>query len=418
MNKLILDKLYQVDTISPEALASVRAKAAASIEAALDDFYAAIGSIPELAGKFDSAERLAHARQQQKRHWMDGLLTGNWDEDFVSRATRIGAVHQRIDLAPSAYVGAYSFVLEALIRSVITSRFGKRSRLADEVVALIKAALFDIDIVLTGYIDAERTLRFEAERQAQAQLHSLVDTFERDLQSAIEGIASASTELAVTSEMVAGNSSATRDRATGLTQSAADLSNAANEINDISRNAGQQLAGSINAFEAVLTASQMLTQAAEEITSITDVIAEVAERTNLLALNASIEAARAGEAGKGFSVVASEVKSLAKQTTQSSQTIAERIAEIQRVAKSVSDDIAVASRSNAAVSDWVQKIIVTVERQVAAAGEVASHSHSLLDLSSETGASAQQSTAATRELSHQAEQLRVRSDNFAARVRG
>lgn len=417
MHSQISSQLYRLQDLDPDALASVRAKADACIDGALDEFYAVVATIPELASKFDSPDRMSYAARKQKQHWVEGLLTGTFDTAFKGRATHIGTIHQRIGLAPSAYIGAYAYVLDHLIRSVMKGRFGRRSRLAEELVALVKAALFDIDIVLTGYLDAERTLRMQAEQRAQAQLAEMVSAFERDVRSAIEGIASAATELAVTSEMVASNSISTRDKATGLAQSADEMSNAAAEIDSVSRQASAQLASSLTAFETVVSASHALTKAAAEITSIVDVISEVSERTSLLALNASIEAARAGEAGKGFSVVASEVKSLARQTSQSSQTIAERIAQIQSIAESVSADIAVAASSNNAVADWVTRIVATVGTQVSAASQVADHSQTLLALSSETGASAEQSTAATRELSHQAENLRLQSDSFVAGMR-
>jgi hypothetical protein len=73
------------------------------------------------------------------------------------------------------------------------------------------------------------------------------------------------------------------------------------------------------------------------IEEVVEVIAEVADRTNLLALNANIEAARAGEAGDGFSVVADEVKQLANQTHEHTEEIATSIEELQAQADETVD---------------------------------------------------------------------------------
>ncbi|MCR5676394.1 MAG: hypothetical protein K6G16_11870 [Lachnospiraceae bacterium] len=75
--------------------------------------------------------------------------------------------------------------------------------------------------------------------------------------------------------------------------------------------AGKDVANALSTFR----------KTTEEMTSITDIITEIAEETNLLSLNASIEAARAGEAGKGFAVVASEISKLASQTADSTSNI-------------------------------------------------------------------------------------------------
>jgi uncharacterized protein YoxC len=75
-----------------------------------------------------------------------------------------------------------------------------------------------------------------------------------------------------------------------------------------------------------------LTSSVDEIGQVSRLIAEIAGQTNLLALNATIEAARAGAAGKGFTVVAGEVKNLAKRTSQSTEEIAGRIAAMQAAA--------------------------------------------------------------------------------------
>ncbi len=107
-----------------------------------------------------------------------------------------------------------------------------------------------------------------------------------------------------------------------------------------------------------------LESAAEQITSIVALIGNIAEQTNLLALNATIEAARAGEAGRGFSVVAGEVKELAKRTTVATEEISARVEAINRTSHESIDAFGNVATSIAQIAEGQQNVAAAIEEQV------------------------------------------------------
>jgi methyl-accepting chemotaxis protein len=126
---------------------------------------------------------------------------------------------------------------------------------------------------------------------------------------------------------------------------------------------GREAVARANASRMTIDA---LSKAANQIGDIVTVIDRIAAQTNLLALNAAIEAARAGEAGRGFSVVASEVKTLAKQTGQSTERIGAKIAEIQSTTREVVASLSGVAEAIDQLSDVTQTVSVAIEQQRAA----------------------------------------------------
>jgi methyl-accepting chemotaxis protein len=111
----------------------------------------------------------------------------------------------------------------------------------------------------------------------------------------------------------------------------------------------------------------------QEIGKITETITEISAQTNLLALNATIEAARAGSAGKGFSVVANEIKALARQTSDATEDIKSRISGLRtstaKGMKEIEEIAQVVTEVNAIVSG----ITASIDEQAKVTREIAGH---------------------------------------------
>ena len=116
---------------------------------------------------------------------------------------------------------------------------------------------------------------------------------------------------------------------------------------------------------------QGLADAAQKVGDVVKLITDIAEQTNLLALNATIEAARAGEAGKGFAVVASEVKNLANQTAHATEEISQQVATIQGETKIAVTAIQGISEIVGEIHQIATAVAAAIEQQGSATREIA-----------------------------------------------
>ena len=285
----------------------------------------------------------------------------------------------------------------------------------------------------------------EARLERERTLQGFADQFERTVGDVVNGVASASSQLQTTSTMMAATAeqSSTRtgevahameDANRGATSAAAASDEFAMSIGEISRQAASsaELArkATLSANEADQTISA-LADSAEQVGQIVELIQTIAQRTNLLALNASIEAARGGEAGRGFAVVASEVKELAMQTSRATENVAEQIRAMQDTTgasvsalRSIASEVAQLEATAVSIASAVdqqsvagQDLAHSIDLAARGTEQVSGHIKEVRELSVSTGAAASQVLTSATALEEQALTLRVQVDNFLSRVR-
>lgn len=218
----------------------------------------------------------------------------------------------------------------------------------------------------------------EATETAIATFRSTSDQAFALLRQSREAMQSSATQLSSVSNTAKGQAHSADTSAEKTSGSMRSVAAATEELNssiqeiaaqvgrstDVVRSATEKTSLSVSEVEA-------LSAAGDRIGDVVGLIEEIAEQTNLLALNATIEAARAGEAGRGFAVVASEVKQLAEQTARATGDISTHIAEIQSSTAKAATGIREIAEINTEVDNVTSTIATAVEQQQAATQEIA-----------------------------------------------
>ncbi|MBP4000736.1 methyl-accepting chemotaxis protein [Pseudomonas koreensis] len=294
-----------------------------------------------------------------------------------------------------------------------------------------------------------------------ARLLEALAAMQTNLRKTIEQIAGSATQLGAAAEEL---SAVTEEASRGLQQQNDEIEQAATAVNEmtaaveeVARNAvstseasnqsthaaregRDQVVKTVDAIQTmthdVQNTAQMIEGLAEQgrdIGKVLDVIRAIAEQTNLLALNAAIEAARAGEAGRGFAVVADEVRALAHRTAQSTQEIEKMVAGIQNgTGEAVSSmqqsnqrtqtTLEMARAAGVALEQITQSIHQINERNLVIASaseeqaqvsrEVDRNLVNIRDLATQSATGANQTSAATHELSRLAVDLNAMVARF------
>ncbi|WP_371311929.1 methyl-accepting chemotaxis protein [Pseudovibrio flavus] len=230
----------------------------------------------------------------------------------------------------------------------------------------------------------EQAEKSDKEAAKQKQIEELISQFRetsRDMLGSVSTSMSYMGETANNMVELARGTSDTTQRATAASNETAVnvqmVSSAAEElsssIEEIARQVSATTAVVDKATDGAHLSNQRITELAEATSKIGEVVGliqAIAEQTNLLALNATIEAARAGDAGKGFAVVAAEVKELANQTSKATEEISSQISEIQNSTSEAVISIEGIARTMDEVTKYTSAIATAVEQQGSATSEI------------------------------------------------
>lgn len=273
-------------------------------------------------------------------------------------------------------------------------------------------------------------------KQMQTALHDVIG----QINEAATRLGDASQSLASTAEQVARGSSHQSDSASSIAAAVEEMTVSINFVTDSAKTAHalsdegrklsiegarhvQETVGEINTIASSVDSStqavRLLGEQSQKISGIVGVIREIADQTNLLALNAAIEAARAGEQGRGFAVVADEVRKLAEKTATSTQEISVMIGEMQNGAQTavkqmehgtaqVAKGVVVAAatgESMSGIESGAGKVLNAVDEISTALQEQAVASNQISQGVEKIAQMTEENSAAVTEVSHAAGEL-------------
>lgn len=398
---------------------------ARSVNALLDSVQSGLNAVSQTVQALSEGDFTQRAQDQLRGDLADVMRSVNQTVDSLSQTmsglNQIMAAMSQGEFSTQVTIHAQGSYQATAQKAISTLRNLERM-------------LGDIGQVMQAVSQGNLTQRVTAEGQGD------LDRLKRDINLSLDSLGKAMTAInqnarqvaaaaAESSQAIGQISDGAQNQTHGISQVAAAVRQTAASVADVSRNTEQAsqksrqsvavLRDGLTKIERMVEVVNNIAASSEKINKITEVIESIANKTNLLSLNAAIEAARAGEHGKGFAVVADEVGKLAVNSAESSKEIATLVqqavletAKAVTAVQAVSADMSQIEMGSMETDNMLRRIASSLEEQSTAVEQINANLGNMDAIARSNAAASEEITATVMELARIADATRQEVGRF------
>ncbi|PLS15887.1 chemotaxis protein [Bacillus sp. M6-12] len=307
--------LEEEDIVNLMQLQPVIEKNAVSI---VEAFYSRLQEIPALTQIILDNSTIDRLKLTLKKYLLD-MFSGEINRDYVIRRKIIGNVHNRIGLFPEWYIGAFTLIQNEMLL-VLTKELDSWEEVTKCFISFQKLCSFDMQIAIETYIESYTSsmMKLNEIEELQFRLNDSASMLAASAQQTTSVIAGKEVQVQTMLEEIESIQESSSHMIKQVEEGKLNVSSSLTKVD-----------GVVNIIEKTKNLTHELSESSAKIGQVVRTIRGISNQTNILSLNAAIEAARAGEHGRGFSIVAQEVRKLARQTENALDHIQSQISSVQ-----------------------------------------------------------------------------------------